>query len=97
MAKKIKPAFTKKVNNDVEINFYIWEQKKGETYTASIRIADAFCILTRVIKGRNGYFIAYPSYEDKNGDYHDQAYCFDTDIINGIADAVQEFVHECID
>ena len=41
---------------------------------------------------RNGYFISYPNYKDNEGEYHDLAYCFDRDVIDGLTALVIEMI-----
>lgn len=100
--KKIKPIDTKTVSSkelgiDVELSFYVWENKKGESYTVTIRVADAFVIYAKLMNGKHGWFISYPSYETKSGDYKNVCYCFDEELCEKLDAAVKEFADEYID
>lgn len=58
----------------------------------SLTIAGCFVIYISVYKGRNGYFISYPNYKDNEGEYHDLAYCFDRDVIDGLTALITEMI-----
>ncbi len=58
----------------------------------SLTIAGCFVIYISVYKGRNGYFISYPNYKDNEGEYHDLAYCFDRDVIEGLTALITEMI-----
>ena len=58
----------------------------------SLTIAGCFVIYISVYKGRNGYFISYPNYKDNEGEYHDLAYCFDRDVIEGLTSLITEMI-----
>ena len=96
--KAAKPLTTKTIaDGDIELSFYSFERKEGITYTCAFKIMDAFVAYTRVIKGRNGWFISYPSYETKSGEFKDYIFCVDKDINAEIDLAVKEFADEYID
>lgn len=58
----------------------------------SLTIAGCFVIYISVYKGRNGYFISYPNYKDNEGEYHDLAYCFDRNVIDGLTALITEMI-----
>ena len=58
----------------------------------SLTIGGCFVIYINVYNGRNGYFISYPNYKDNEGEYHDLAYCFDRDVIEGLTALVIEMI-----
>lgn len=58
----------------------------------SLTIAGCFVIYISVYEGENGYFISYPNYKDSEGNYHDLAYCFDIDVIEGLKDLITEMI-----
>lgn len=58
----------------------------------SLVIAGCFVIYISVYEGKNGYFISYPNYEDSDGNYHDLAYCMDSNVIEGLKDLITEMI-----
>ena len=66
--------------------------KKG--ISAKITLCDAFVIYARVVEGKNGPFLSYPSFKTKDGDYVNQAYCFDTDINKAINEAIDGYIND---
>lgn len=51
----------------------------------------SFCIYAHILETDEGYFVSYPSYKNKNGDYKNVAYCFDSDTINNINNALFDY------
>lgn len=58
----------------------------------SLVIAGCFVIYISVYEGDNGYFISYPNYKGNEGEYHDLAYCFDREVIEGLKDLITELI-----
>lgn len=58
----------------------------------SLAIAECFAIYISVYEGESGYFISYPNYKDSEGNYHDLAYCFDVQVIEGLKDLITEMI-----
>lgn len=58
----------------------------------SLVLGSCFTIYINVYEGKNGYFISYPNYQDDDGEYHDLAYCFDRDVIDGLTDLITEMI-----
>lgn len=59
----------------------------------SLTIAECFVIYISVYEGKNGYFISYPNYKDSEGEYHDLAYCMDSQVIEGLKDLITEMIN----
>lgn len=64
--------------------------------TGSINIADCFVINVTVYerKDGNGYVVSYPSWKDKEGQYHDSAYCMNKDVAKEIMKQVEDIINE---
>ena len=62
--------------------------------SAKITLCDAFVIYARVVEGKNGAFLSYPNFKTKDGDYVNQAYCFDTDINKAINEAIEGYIND---
>lgn len=60
----------------------------------SLTIAGCFAIYISVYKGERGYFVSYPNYKDSEGNYHDLAYCFDREVVEGLADLITEMIDD---
>lgn len=58
----------------------------------SLVLGGCFVVYINVYEGKNGYFISYPNYEDNDGEYHNLAYCFDRDVIEGLTDLITEMI-----
>lgn len=92
-----KPAYeTKIADGDVELSFYIFKNRKGDNYTCTVKINGDFVIYTKVRNGKNGWFISWPSYETSNGEYKNQAFCVNKDLLAEFDEAVEDFVRECL-
>lgn len=66
--------------------------KKHNDY-GSMSLDCGFVIYITIVETKKGRFISYPSYKSKNGEYINQAYCFDKDVIeelNGILEEMYE-------
>lgn len=60
------------VGKTTEVNFFENEFKNGkDVIHGTICIGSYLFIKIVMRKGKRGWFIAYPSYKDKNGDYKD--------------------------
>lgn len=66
--------------------------KKG--ISVKITLCDSFVIYARVVEGKNGAFLSYPSFKTKDGDYVNQAYCFDTYINKAIKEALDGYIND---
>lgn len=58
----------------------------------SLTIAECFVVYISVYGGDNGYFISYPNYKDSEENYHDLAYCFDREVIEGLKDLITDMI-----
>lgn len=58
----------------------------------SLVLGGCFNVYINVYEGKNGYFISYPNYQDDEGNYHDLAYCFDRDVIDGLTDLITKMI-----
>ena len=79
---------------EVEIADGIWlsiYDKQGKNDSCKITLNNAFVIFGKIIQSDNGPFISYPNWKDKNGDYHNQAYCFDKEINETIKETLDEY------
>lgn len=81
------------------LNATVTVQLAEDTNTKSKRVAwgslvigGCFVIYISVYEGKNGYFISYPNYEDSDGEYHDLAYCMDSNVIEGLKDLITEMI-----
>jgi DNA-binding cell septation regulator SpoVG len=60
------------VGKTTEVNIFEHEFKNGkDKIHGTICIGSYLFIRIVMRKGKNGWFISYPSYKDKNGDYKD--------------------------
>jgi len=65
---------------------------------ASITIDDAFVVKNiKIIDGKNGLFIAMPSYRLKNGDYKDVAHPLNTETRKQLEDKILNKYNELAD
>lgn len=60
----------------------------------SISLDCGFVIYITIIETKKYRFISYPSYKTKNGEYIDQAYCFDKDVIEELNDILDEMYED---
>ena len=84
----------KEADLEVEIAEDIWlsiYDKPGKNDSCKITLSNAFVIFGKIIQSDNGPFISYPSWKDKNGEYHNQAYCFDKEINKTIEETLEEY------
>ena len=63
--------------------------KKHNDY-GSISLDCGFVIYITIIETKKGRFISYPSYKTKKGEYINQAYCFDKDVIKELNVVLEE-------
>lgn len=87
--KQVESDFFVEIADGVTLDLYD-RGKKG--INAKITLLDAFVIFARVIDGEKGAFLSYPSFKTKNGDYVNQAYCFDKEIIKAINEAIETYL-----
>lgn len=100
---RTKTTKEKKTKKQVESDFFV-EIADGVTLdlydrgrkgiNAKITLLDAFVIFARVVDGEKGAFLSYPSFKTKKGDYVNQAYCFDKDIIKSINEAIETYLED---
>lgn len=67
-------------------------RKSKRTAWGSLVLGGCFAVYINVYEGKNGYFISYPNYQDDEGNYHDLAYCFDREVIEGLTDLITEMI-----
>ena len=67
--------------------------KKRNDY-GSISLDCGFVIYITVVETKKGRFISYPSYKNKKGEYINQAYCFDKDVIEEFNDILEEMYED---
>lgn len=80
-----------KINANVTLTCYNW----GKRQTAKFTIANAFVIYATIMENDAGeYFLAYPSYKNKEGEFKKSAYCFDKEIIAEITESITDFMEE---
>lgn len=79
------------IDDNTTLTCYDW----GENQTAKITLNNAFVIYATIkFAGKNkGYFLSYPSYKNRKGDYVNMAYCFDKALIGAINDSITEFMN----
>ena len=80
-----------KINANVTLTCYNW----GKRQTAKLTIANAFVIFATIMENEDGeYFLAYPSYKNKEGEFKKSAYCFDREIIAEITENLADFMDD---
>lgn len=67
--------------------------KKRNDY-GSISLDCGFVIYITIVETKKGRFISYPSYKNKKDEYINQAYCFDTAVIEELNDILEEMYVE---
>ena len=67
-------------------------KKSKRVAYGSLMIAGCFVIYISVYEGEKGYFVSYPNYKDNEDNYHDLAYCFDREVIEGLKDLITEMI-----
>lgn len=67
--------------------------KKHNDY-GSITLDCGFVIYITIVETKKGRFISYPSYKTKNGEYVNQAYCFDKDVIKDLNTVLEEMYED---
>ena len=89
----IKPK-AKEADLEVEIAEGIWlsiYDKPGKNDSCKITLNNAFVIFGKIIQSDNGTFISYPNWKDKDGNYHNQAYCVDKVINETIKETLDKY------
>ena len=66
----------------------IYEGMKNDYGTISLDCG--FAIRIQIVGSRDSVFISYPSYRDKNNNYINQAFCFDTDVIEELQKIIDD-------
>lgn len=85
---------TKEADLEVEIAEGIWlsvYDRPGKNDSFKITLNNAFVIFGSVIQSDKGTFLSYPNWKDKNGNYHNQAYCFDKEINETIKETLDKY------
>lgn len=82
----------------MNVKFYKTVPTNGsQVGSAYIKTSDNFVIIAkvRVKKDNSGYFLSYPSYQNKKGEWKDYAYCMDKEtnekIVNAFLETYPEF------
>lgn len=89
-----KKTKAKEPDLEVEIAEDIWlsvYDRPGKNDSCKITLNNAFVIFGKIIQSDNGVFISYPSWKDKDGEYYNQAYCFDKEINETIKETLEEY------
>ena len=80
-----------KINENVTLTCYEWD----DGCSAKLTLAGSFVIFARILENEDGeYFLSYPSYKTKKGEYKRNAYCFDKKIIAEINEDIEDFMSE---
>lgn len=79
-------AFTEKKFSAGTIRIY--DGKKNDYGTISLDCG--FAIRIQIVVQKDKAFISYPSYRDKENNYINQAFCFDTDVIEELQELIDE-------
>ena len=91
--KKTKNDYVEMVNDECGISLRLYKSNSDKKpYYGTISVC-GFAIKVNVVEGKNGFFISYPQYKNKDGEYVSLAYAYDKDIIK----AVDELLEDCID
>ena len=92
--KAVEPDYSFILDNGAVFDLYEREKGKGKNkqfyYSCKITLLDSFVIYGRVVEGKKGMFISYPSYENADGNYINLAYCFDKKVNDEIADCLAD-------
>lgn len=67
-------------------------RKSKRVAWGSLVLGGCFAVYINIYKGKSGYFISYPNYQDSEGNYHDLAYCFDREVIEGLTDLITDMI-----
>lgn len=86
--KQVESDFFVEIADGITLDLY---DRGTKGVKAKITLCDSFVIYAKVVGGKNGLFLSYPSFKTKNGDYVNQAYCFDTEINKSINEALNVF------
>ena len=68
----------------------IYDGGKKHNDFGSISLDCGFVIYITIVETEKGRFISYPSYKNKKGEYINQAYCFDKDVIEELNGILEE-------
>lgn len=82
------PDLEVEITDDIWLSIY---ERKNKNDSFKITINNAFVIFGSVIQSDNGTFLSYPNFKDKNGDYHNQAYCFDKEVNQAIKQTLETY------
>ena len=84
----------KEADLEVEIADGIWlsvYDRPDKNDSCKITLNNAFVIFGKIVQSDNGPFISYPNWKDKNGEYHNQVYCFDKEINETIKETLDKY------
>ena len=90
----------KETKNDyMERDFFagsirIYDGGKKRNDYGSISLDCGFVIYITVVETKKGRFISYPSYKNKKGEYINQAYCFDKEVIEELNHILEEMYED---
>lgn len=87
-SKAKEPDLEVEIAGDIWLSIY---NRSGKNDSCKITLKNAFVIFGKIIQSDNGPFISYPNWKDKNGEYHNQAYCFDKEINETIKETLDEY------
>lgn len=94
-SKMVTPDYSIELTDNMTLELYDRTTKKEKKVTAKVTCDDVFCCYGKVIfytdkKKKENCFLSLPSWIDKNGERHGQAFFFDSDIIN----TIQKFLED---
>lgn len=86
------------VTPEICMRLYPANARRGAVAYGSITILNAFVIKINVVQSKDGgFFISYPSYQSKSGDYVDTVYCFDKKIREKLHDYMIDLLSDIDD
>ena len=91
MAKSKKETKNDYMDRDFSVgSIRIYDGGKNRNDYGSISLDCGFVIYITIVETKKGRFISYPSYKTKKGEYINQAYCFDKDVIEELNGILEE-------
>ena len=82
------PDFEVEVADGIWLSIY---ERRNKNDSFKITLDNAFIIFGSVIQSDKGTFLSYPHWIGKNGEYHNQAYCFDSDVNEEIRNVLEDY------
>lgn len=93
--RKNDPVFSFEINDDIFVDVFDWGD---DNYTVKITLCDCFVVFGKVVfykeKKQNRAFVSMPSYKNKDGEYINQCYFFDSEISKEINTQVENFIFD---